>query len=201
MERGVSPDSSLSARRCLANQRKATKIMEKEFLQNPYFFKFSDSHLIDFFRKLNQVMLDDPYYDLEGELRPNFDCQNPHLLMRQEAADLPRSEDIISELTEFFSKLKRYSQQNIPSLSLAAWAHAEIIRIFPFCSGNGRLARMFMNAINIRYGQMPLIFDNEESYYDACIKNLKNPGYFVKYLTEKVIPWNRAKKFTFEELE
>lgn len=38
-----------------------------------------------------------------------------------------------------------------------AWAHAEWVRIHPFANGNGRTARLWANAIALRYGLPPFI--------------------------------------------
>jgi len=42
-------------------------------------------------------------------------------------------------------------------IELAAWAHAEWVRIHPFANGNGRTARMWANAIFMRYGLDPVV--------------------------------------------
>jgi hypothetical protein len=42
-------------------------------------------------------------------------------------------------------------------IDLAAWAHAEWVRIHPFANGNGRTARLWANAIFMRYGIEPVI--------------------------------------------
>ncbi len=42
-------------------------------------------------------------------------------------------------------------------IELAAWAHAEWVRIHPFANGNGRTARMWANWILIRYGVPPFV--------------------------------------------
>jgi len=42
-------------------------------------------------------------------------------------------------------------------IDLAAWAHAEWVRIHPFANGNGRTARMWANAIFMRYGLDPVV--------------------------------------------
>jgi hypothetical protein len=42
-------------------------------------------------------------------------------------------------------------------IELAAWAHAEWIRIHPFANGNGRTARMWANWILIRYEMPPFV--------------------------------------------
>jgi hypothetical protein len=42
-------------------------------------------------------------------------------------------------------------------IDLAAWAHSEWVRIHPFANGNGRTARMWANAIFMRYGLDPVV--------------------------------------------
>lgn len=42
-------------------------------------------------------------------------------------------------------------------IELAAWAHAEWVRIHPFANGNGRTARLWANALLMRYGVGPVI--------------------------------------------
>lgn len=37
-------------------------------------------------------------------------------------------------------------------IELCAWAHSEWVRIHPFVNGNGRTARLWVNAIAMRYG-------------------------------------------------
>ena len=42
-------------------------------------------------------------------------------------------------------------------IDLAAWAHSEWVRIHPFANGNGRTARMWANAVFMRYGLDPVV--------------------------------------------
>ena len=42
-------------------------------------------------------------------------------------------------------------------IDLSAWAHAEWVRIHPFCNGNGRTARIWANFIFMRYGLPPVV--------------------------------------------
>jgi hypothetical protein len=42
-------------------------------------------------------------------------------------------------------------------IDVMAWAHAEWIRIHPFANGNGRTARIWANAIALRYGLPPFV--------------------------------------------
>jgi hypothetical protein len=40
---------------------------------------------------------------------------------------------------------------------LCAWVHSEWVRIHPFANGNGRTARLWVNAIAMRYGLRPFL--------------------------------------------
>lgn len=42
-------------------------------------------------------------------------------------------------------------------IGLCAWAHGEWVRIHPFGNGNGRTARLWANAIGMRYGLPPFV--------------------------------------------
>jgi Fic family protein len=42
-------------------------------------------------------------------------------------------------------------------IDLSAWAHAESVRMHPFANGNGRTARIWPNAILMRYGLPPAV--------------------------------------------
>lgn len=42
-------------------------------------------------------------------------------------------------------------------LEAVAWAHSEWVRIHPFANGNGRTARLLVNAIAMRYGLPPFV--------------------------------------------
>jgi len=55
------------------------------------------------------------------------------------------------------------------ALRLAAWTHAEHIRIHPFEDGNGRTCRLFMNSILIRVGLRPIQFEVPKQEYLNCL--------------------------------
>ncbi len=42
-------------------------------------------------------------------------------------------------------------------LDLAAWVHAEWVRIHPFANANGRIARLWANSVVMRYGLPPFL--------------------------------------------
>lgn len=54
-------------------------------------------------------------------------------------------------------------------IELAAWTHAEFVRIHPFVDGNGRTARLLMNYQLIKNGWLPISIEanNRAEYYEA----------------------------------
>ncbi len=58
-------------------------------------------------------------------------------------------------------------------LELAAWTHAEWVRIHPFANGNGRTARLWANFILLRYGLPPVVTLRprpDDGYAEACAR-------------------------------
>jgi hypothetical protein len=73
------------------------------------------------------------------------------------AADLAKFNETLQKLVEALDdqlpKGKARNAQNISDiLDLCAWVHSEWVRIHPFVNGNGRTARLWVNAIALRYG-------------------------------------------------
>ena len=80
--------------------------------------------------------------------------------------------DVQRELAEFEAKLQRSvagldamyptdasldDDGMSAGIELAAWAHAEWVRIHPFANGNGRTARVWANLLLMRYGLPPVV--------------------------------------------
>ncbi|MBI3490264.1 MAG: Fic family protein [Acidobacteria bacterium] len=64
-------------------------------------------------------------------------------------------------------------------IDLAAWAHAEWVRIHPFANGNGRTARVWANWIFVRYGFPPAVRLRprpESGYGAACARAMATDG-------------------------
>ncbi len=79
----------------------------------------------------------------------------------------PVGEDMHAQVKEFFARLAGTADSN--SIELAAWTHAELVRIHPFVDGNGRTARMLMNYQLMLAGFLPVPVAKEQriEYYDA----------------------------------
>jgi fido (protein-threonine AMPylation protein) len=54
---------------------------------------------------------------------------------------------------------------------VAAWAHAELIRVHPFEDGNGRTCRMMMNWILLRLGLRPIRLEALRDEYLTCLNH------------------------------
>ena len=54
-------------------------------------------------------------------------------------------------------------------IRLAARAHYDLLRVFPFATDSGKVARLFMNLLLLRSGYPPAIVHSTERqrYYDA----------------------------------
>lgn len=57
-------------------------------------------------------------------------------------------------------------------VELSARAHYKLVAIHPFDDGNGRVARLLMNLILMKYGYVPVVIkqENREDYYKALMK-------------------------------
>lgn len=79
----------------------------------------------------------------------------------------PVGEDMLAQIKAFFAQLEAPTELN--AVELAAWTHAEFVRIHPFVDGNGRTARMLMNYQLMLAGFLPVSVAKETRlvYYDA----------------------------------
>ena len=61
------------------------------------------------------------------------------------------------------------SSGSLNPIELAAWTHAEFVKIHPFTDGNGRTSRLIMNYQLMKNGYLPISIDKKDrlSYYEA----------------------------------
>ncbi len=76
--------------------------------------------------------------------------------------------------SEMYSQIKYFYQeaankQELNPIELAAWTHAEFVRIHPFSDGNGRTSRLIMNYQLMKAGLLPINIRTEDRirYYDS----------------------------------
>ncbi len=79
----------------------------------------------------------------------------------------PPPSEMYRQVKEFCSALHNPRDLNV--IVMAAWTHAEFVRIHPFTDGNGRTARMIMNYQLMHAGFLPISIEKEKrlEYFEA----------------------------------
>lgn len=83
----------------------------------------------------------------------------------------PIGTDMFIQIKNFYADLT-FKPDLLNPIELAAWVHAEFVRIHPFPDGNGRTSRLIMNYILMENDFPPISVSVEErfNYYDALDK-------------------------------
>lgn len=79
----------------------------------------------------------------------------------------PAPNEMFRQVKKFFADLPYRTDLN--PIELAAWTHAEFVKIHPFVDGNGRTSRMLMNYQLMFAGFLPVSIakENRLEYFDA----------------------------------
>lgn len=79
----------------------------------------------------------------------------------------PAGNEMYMQIKDFYEDIK--SKSDLNPIELAAWTHAEFVRIHPFIDGNGRTSRLLMNYQLMSQGFLPVSVDKEKrlDYYNA----------------------------------
>jgi Fic family protein len=82
----------------------------------------------------------------------------------------PAGNEMYVQIKNFFANLM--DKNDLNPIELAAWAHAEFVRIHPFRDGNGRTSRLIMNYQLMFNGFLPVSIakENKLDYYNALDK-------------------------------
>lgn len=82
----------------------------------------------------------------------------------------PVGQNMYHEIKNFYLDLMTKEKSN--PIELAAWTHAEFVRIHPFIDGNGRTSRLIMNFQLMKNGLPPVSISAKDalSYYEALDK-------------------------------
>ncbi|MDE7478245.1 MAG: Fic family protein, partial [Lachnospiraceae bacterium] len=80
----------------------------------------------------------------------------------------PTGNDMYMQIKNFYTDLGWKGKACNP-VELAAWTHAEFVRIHPFVDGNGRTSRLIMNYQLMIHGFLPISIAKEKrlEYYNA----------------------------------
>ena len=79
----------------------------------------------------------------------------------------PAGNEMYAQIKNFYVELSQKNELN--GIELAAWTHAEFVRIHPFLDGNGRTSRLLMNYQLLSKGFLPVSIakENRLDYYNA----------------------------------
>lgn len=79
----------------------------------------------------------------------------------------PAGNEMYLQVKNFYEDLS--DRKDLNPIELAAWTHAEFVRIHPFIDGNGRTSRLLMNYQLMSQGFLPVSVDKETrlDYYNA----------------------------------
>lgn len=80
----------------------------------------------------------------------------------------PAGNEMYIQIKNFYEDLK-IKENELNPIELAAWTHAEFVRIHPYIDGNGRTARLIMNYQLLIHGYLPVSVAKEKrvDYYNA----------------------------------
>lgn len=102
----------------------------------------------------------------------------------------PAPTEMYRQVKEFFANLPHHTDLNL--IELAAYTHAEFVKIHPFEDGNGRTSRLIMNYQLMLHGFLPVSIrkENRLSYFEALEEyavndNLKPFAEMVAILEEE----------------
>lgn len=79
----------------------------------------------------------------------------------------PAGNEMYAQIKNFYAE---FSQKNaLNGIELAAWTHAQFVRIHPFLDSNGRTSRLLMNYQLMTKGFLPVSIAKEDrlAYYNA----------------------------------
>ena len=86
----------------------------------------------------------------------------------------PTPNEMYSQIKFFYRELKNKASVN--AIELAAWTHAEFVRIHPFTDGNGRTSRLIMNYQLMCGGFLPININTQDRvrYYECLDEYASN---------------------------
>lgn len=79
----------------------------------------------------------------------------------------PSGNEMYIQIKNFYEDMQYKTNMN--PIELAAWTHAEFVRVHPFVDGNGRTSRLIMNYQLLAHGYLPVSIAKEDrlDYYNA----------------------------------
>lgn len=118
-------------------------------------------------KPLDENIVKDIHAVLMENIQPGGFYRNVEVRITGAGFRPPSPGEMYRQVKEFYADLPYKTEFN--PIELAAWTHAEFVRIHPFEDGNGRTSRMIMNYTLMAHGFLPVSVPQERrlEYYDA----------------------------------
>ncbi|MCL2352309.1 MAG: Fic family protein [Firmicutes bacterium] len=111
-------------------------------------------------KPLDENTVKDIHQILMENIQPGGIYRNVNVRITGAGFQPPPPNEMYVQVKGFFADLPY--KTNTPSIELAAWVHAEFVRIHPFTDGNGRVSRMIMNYQLMSDGWLPVSVAKED---------------------------------------
>jgi Fic family protein len=135
---------------------------------------------------LSEDMVKDFHHQLMSNIIKGGFYRNHDVIISGARHKPPRPNQLYSQIKYFFETLSQKEKEMDP-IELAAYTHAEFVKIHPFTDGNGRTSRLIMNYQLIKKGYLPVIIPKESKLeYFICLEeyaNNNNLRPFVKFIS------------------
>ena len=126
-----------------------------------------------FKRDLSEVMVKDIHQILMENIINGGIYRKEEVYISGSDVPLKSGDEMYNQLKDFFEKIKTITSP----IKLAAYTHAEFVRIHPFIDGNGRLSRLLMNYQLIKNDLLPIVIDsNDKKLYFNSLEEYSKEG-------------------------
>ncbi|MCB6203442.1 Fic family protein [Extibacter muris] len=117
--------------------------------------------------ELNESIVKDIHAILTENIIVGGIYRNQEVRITGAAHRPPSGSEMYVQIKNFYADMPYKKELN--AIELAAWTHAEFVRIHPFIDGNGRTSRLLMNYQLMRNGFLPISIAKEDrlSYYNV----------------------------------
>ena len=118
-------------------------------------------------KPLNENIVKDIHALLMENILPGGIYRNVEVRISGAQHKPPVPSEMYRQVKEFYTTLPYRDGTN--AIELAAWTHAEFVKIHPFVDGNGRTSRMIMNYQLMAAGFLPVSIakENRLPYFEA----------------------------------
>lgn len=141
--------------------------------------------------KLTEEKIKDIHQILTENIMQGGIYRNTDVMITGASHTPPTPNEMYRQIQFFYEDLIK-KEQEMSALELAAWTHAEFVRIDPFSDGNGRTSRLIMNYQLMAKKFLPIVIKVEDriNYYNsldeyAITGNLQPFVQMIEELEEK----------------